>query len=92
MFGAFGGMLIGAGVPALVGAPGEAWAVGSGMGGLIGFGIMYSTYASAARERAGNSAFDFSLHPEGLIALAQRRTMPVGVTTSFPVASFTYHF
>jgi hypothetical protein len=92
MFGAFGGMLIGAGIPAIAGASPEVWAVASGLGGLAGFLVMYSNYAPAARVRAGNSAFDFCLHPDGLLAFAQKRTIPIGGTTSFPLASLTYHF
>ncbi len=92
MFGAFGGMLIGAGVPAIAGAPPEVWAAVSGVGGLLGFGLMYNGYASGARVRAGNSAFDFQLHPDGLLAFAQKRTISIGGITSYPLASFTYHF
>lgn len=91
-FGAFGGMLIGAGIPAIAGAQPEAWAVASGVGGLTGLLIMYNSYASAARARGENSAFNFRLHPEGLLAFAQKRTPSNGGAASFPLASLTYHF
>ena len=93
MFGAFGGMLIGGGIPLLAGAEnGEVAAVLSGAGALAGFAWMYHRYAPSAGERAASSSLSFQLYPEGLAAMSMKPTLSFQNQWTAPIVSFSYRF
>lgn len=93
MFGAFGGMLIGGGIPLLAGSEnGEVAAVLSGAGALAGFAWMYHRYAPSAGERAASSSLSFQVHPEGLAAMSMKPALSLQNQWTAPIVSLAYHF
>ena len=92
MFGSFGGMLIGGGIPLIVSAPGELAAVLSSVGGLVGYSIMYHRYESGARERATANSLSIQVHPENLLLVAQHHLPPTMNQYAFPFMSLSYRF
>jgi len=93
MFGAFGGMLIGGGIPLLAGAEnGEVAAALSGVGALAGFAWMYHRYAPEAGERAESTALSFEVHPEGLAAISMKPALSLRNQWTAPIVSLSYRF
>ncbi|MCX6137953.1 MAG: hypothetical protein NTV54_10710 [Ignavibacteriales bacterium] len=92
MFGAFGGMLIGGGIPFIAGANGEVAAVFSAVGSLVGFVAMYQRYAPEAGQRATGSSLSFQVHPEGLAAMSMRPTLSLQNQWTTSIVSLSYRF
>lgn len=90
--GTFGGGLLGWGVATLAKAEASITFPVAAATALAGYAAMYKTYAPSAKSRAVQTSWDFTIHPEGLLAMTRVGNHLQNQRAVLPIARLQYQF